>query len=159
MSRPGRVRRTQELLGEPRPNASVLDRAIKEYGLTDWWPDAGFILSDGSMLDLSGGGAMGRAIDHRNVGQFYSGKRSLSGWESMVWFVRLTGAIRFMPESMGFDLFVEPTRKQIATMLEIVEESGRPPILDMQGPRGKKHYREYEEWELGEFRRDLVRFW
>lgn len=139
---------------------SVLDRAIRHYGLTDHWPSAGYILPDGSLLDFSEGGGMGRVQDHRNVGFLLrQTKRDMSGFEVMEKFIHLTGAIRFMPESIGFDIYEPPTSEQIRTMLEIIEDSGRPPIADMQRPDEEKFYREYEDYETREFARDVRSYW
>ncbi len=140
------------------PGRSVLDRAIARYGLTDYWPAAGYILPDGSMLDFSHG--TGRRVeDHRNVGVLLTGRRAMSGSEVLDWFMRLTGAIRFMPESILFDAITEPTRAQLDRIEEIVETSGRPPALEMQRSRRERFYREYEEWNQRELPRDVREYW
>jgi hypothetical protein len=43
------------------------DAAREEFGLTESPADAGFLLSNGDMLDFSEGGGIGRTLDHRAI--------------------------------------------------------------------------------------------
>lgn len=138
-------------------NPNTLERAIKHYGLTDYWQSAGYILPDGSLLDLSEGGGMGRSQDHRNV-EFLVQKKFEYRTDAMHRFMELTGAIRFMPEAISFEAVVEPTRRQMGIMQEIAREVGHA-NLEMQRPGASAFYREYNEWELSELRSDIEGYW
>lgn len=135
---------------------STLDRAVAHYGLTESWSQAGFILPDGSMLDFSEGGGGGRTMDHHNVEQFVKTTEHESRHDALVKFMRITGAIRFGPEGLTFMLVQRPTGEQITRMLEIVRESGKPPILEIRDARGDVAWqRQYDPWNQREFARDL----
>jgi len=60
------------------------DAAREEFGLTENPADAGFLLSNGDMLDFSEGGGMGRTQDHRAVteetNEAYRDARSYLVW-------------------------------------------------------------------------------
>ena len=90
---------------------SMEQKAIEYFGTTTDYREAGYVLADGTMLDLSGknqGGPAGqRVLDHRELGfivqdepgtgmdeEEYSG----SGWEYVVTFMNL-GHIRFAAHS------------------------------------------------------------
>jgi len=134
---------------------STLDRAVAHYGLTDFWPYAGYILPDGSMLDFSEGSGR-RTQDHHNVEQFVRVGERESRHDAMIKFMRVTGAIRFGPEGMTFMLVERPTGDQIRRMTEIVRESDKPPVLELRDAHGEVEWqREYEDWNQREFARDL----
>jgi len=87
----------------------LIDRAIAHFGLTDDPNEAGYILPDGRMLDLSGkndGGTPGvRSYDHRDATSVLpaSDSGSVRGQtDGMVEFMRQTGAVRF--SAIGTDV-------------------------------------------------------
>ncbi len=99
--------------------------AIKEFGYTPYFYDAGYILPNGKMLNFSGQknrhfGTRGQ--DHRAVGVIYSGE--MSGSEAMVRFMS-GGNIRIMAESPGVDIIstMEPTAAQYKKLREFIRES------------------------------------
>lgn len=138
-------------------NPTTLDRAIEHYGLTESWQDAGYILPDGSMLDFSEGCGMGRCQDHRNV-EFLVQKKFEYRTDAMHHFMRLTGAIRFLPEAVTFEAVVEPTRRQMAIVQEIAREAGHA-NLEMLKQGSETFYREYDEWELSQISADIEGYW
>jgi quinol monooxygenase YgiN len=138
-------------------NPTTLERAIKHYGLTESWQSAGYILPDGTLLDFSEGGGEGRSQDHRNV-EFLVQKKFEYRTDAMNHFMKLTGAIRFMPEAISFDVMTEPTRAQMLVMQEIAREEQHAQ-LEMQKPGAERFYREYDEWELSHMLLDIERYW
>ena len=103
---------------------SVESDVVKEYGKTYRWSETGYILKDGTRLDLSGRneGAPGgyRAIDHRDI---FSSYEDIDGTEAMIEFME-RGNIRVSPENPGINLQVEPTEEQYRQIGEMVEKLG-----------------------------------
>lgn len=97
--------------------------AVKVFGYTPYFVDAGYLLPNGKMLNFSGekGKHYGmRGDDHRAIGQVFA---NLSGSEAMVRFMH-EGNIRLMPESPGMDIAttVEPTAQQYTAIRKFVRE-------------------------------------
>ena len=99
------------------------DNAVKEFGYTPYFYDAGYLVTNGKLLNFSGEknrhfGSRGQ--DHRAISAVYANK---SGSEAMVAFMH-DGNIRVMPESPGLDIAstVEPTTQQYATIKKFVRE-------------------------------------
>ena len=108
------------------------DKAVKEFGYTPYFYDAGYIVPNGKMLNFSGEknrhfGSRGQ--DHRAVSTVYANK---TGSEAMVAFMH-GGNIRIMPESPGLDIAssVEPTAQQYATIRKFVREYGDDEYLNI----------------------------
>ena len=98
-------------------------QAIKEFGYTPFFYDAGYITPNGKMLNFSGekGQHYGtRGQDHRAIGIVYA---NTEGSKAMVRFMG-DGNIRIMAESPGIDIssIVEPTKEQYATIRKFVRE-------------------------------------
>ena len=101
-------------------------QAVKEFGYTPYYYDAGYILPNGKMLNFSGekGRHYGsRGQDHRAIGTIYPDSQ---GSDAMIRFMK-DGNIRIMAETPGIDLSssVEPTREQYATIRAFAENSRR----------------------------------
>lgn len=108
------------------------DKAVKEFGYTPYFYDAGYIVPNGKMLNFSGEknrhfGSRGQ--DHRAVSTVYANK---TGSEAMVAFMH-GGNIRIMPESPGLDIAssAEPTTQQYATIRKFVREYGDDEYLNI----------------------------
>jgi len=118
----GSSRKTQFSLKD-----TVEQDVVKEYGNTYNWKETGYILTDGTQLDLSGKkqGARGgyRAVDHRDIFDIYEDGDTY-GTEAMIEFMS-KGAIRVMPESPGIDLMIEPNKEQYRKIGDLVERLGR----------------------------------
>ena len=103
---------------------TVESDVVKEYGKTYRWSETGYILKDGTRLDLSGRneGAPGgyRSIDHRDIFSSYEG---IDRTEAMIEFME-RGNIRVSPEYPGINLQVEPTEEQYRQIGEMVEKLG-----------------------------------
>lgn len=86
---------------------NLVDLAVKEFGLTDDFREAGYVLPDGRLLDMSGkregGTPFMRQVDHREIGRVFHKIPSISkpltetrddGTDKMIIFER-QGNIRF----------------------------------------------------------------
>lgn len=100
-------------------------QAVKEFGYTPYFYDAGYILPNGKMLNFSGEKGKHfntRGQDHRAIGTIYPS--TYSGTDAMVKFMS-EGNIRIMAESPGIDISsaVEPSKEQYAAISKFVNES------------------------------------
>lgn len=98
-------------------------QAVKEFGYTPYFYDAGYITPNGKMLNFSGekGKHYGsRGEDHRAIGTIYA---ESSGTDALNRFIR-DGNIRIMAESPGLDMstLTEPTKEQYATIRKFASE-------------------------------------
>lgn len=98
-------------------------QAVKEFGYTPYFYDAGYITPNGKMLNFSGekGKHYGtRGQDHRAIGIIYE---NTEGTEALNRFVK-DGNIRIMAESPGIDLSIlaEPTTEQYSTIRKFIHE-------------------------------------
>ena len=105
---------------------TVEQDVLAKYGKTYRWAEAGYILKDGTRLDLSGRneGASGgyRTVDHRDIFDIYEDSEDY-GTDAMNQFMA-RGNIRVMPESPGINLQVEPTEEQYRQIQDLVERLG-----------------------------------
>lgn len=105
---------------------TVEQDVLAKYGKTYRWAEAGYILKDGTRLDLSGRneGASGgyRTVDHRDIFDIYDDSEDY-GTDAMNQFMA-RGNIRVMPESPGINLQVEPTEEQYRQIQDLVERLG-----------------------------------
>ena len=100
------------------------DKAVKEFGYTPYYYDAGYIVPNGKMLNFSGekGRHFGsRGQDHRAIGTIFTG--DISGSEAMLKFMG-QGNIRIMAETPGIDISkdVEPTKEQYAQIRKFASQ-------------------------------------
>lgn len=98
-------------------------QAIKEFGYTPYFYDAGYLLPNGKLLNFSGekGQHYGsRGQDHRAIGIIYANE---TGGKAMVKFMS-DGNIRVMAETPGLDISskVAPTSEQYTTIRKFVRE-------------------------------------
>ena len=107
---------------EIKPNEKYdddyLSEAKKQYGTTNNVFLAGYINTDGSMLDFSGG-YESRFIDHNEIDVIFDDE---SGADAMYAYMRM-GNIRLMPEapSLEFNSKVEPTSQQYSTIKKAID--------------------------------------
>ncbi len=99
-------------------------QAVKEFGYTPYFYDAGYITPNGKMLNFSGekGQHFGsRGQDHRAIGIIYAD--DTQGTDALNRFMR-DGNIRIMPESPSIDIstLVEPTTEQYSTIRKFIYE-------------------------------------
>ena len=117
-------------------NKAVVDH----FGKTYKWSETGYVLLDGTKLDLSGkhDGAPGgyRTVDHRDIvdalGSDY-GDDTYSG--SLVQFMS-EGNIRISPESNGINLSVKPNKAQELSLQDFISKARGEVLLDIDDANG-----------------------
>ena len=99
---------------------------LKAYGKTYSWKETGYLLQDGTKLDLSGrnNGAPGgyRSVDHREIFDIYDDSDAY-GTDAMIEFIA-RGNIRVIPEYPGINLQIEPTEAQYQQIRSLIENLG-----------------------------------
>lgn len=126
---------------EPTEEAKTnVKRAEEYFGTTYIIEEAGYITTDGKMLDFSGRheGANGgyRAVDHRKIGDALGkeyGGEDYSG--AMVRFIG-EGNIRISPEMGGINLSVLPNKAQRGTLDRYISNFRGEVILDIGDANG-----------------------
>ena len=115
-------------------------QAIKEFGYTPYYYDAGYILPNGKMLNFSGekGKHFGtRGSDHREIGSIFA---RTSGTKAMNRFISY-GNIRIMPEGPGLDIsaLIEPTARQYKTIRDFAgsKQGENYFAIDLTGKDGR----------------------
>lgn len=102
---------------------TVEQDVIEAFGKTYNWRETGYILQDGSKLDLSGRnqGAPGgsRQVDHREIFDIYEDGDTY-GTDAMIEFMA-RGNIRVSPEYPGINLQVEPTDAQYEQIRSLID--------------------------------------
>lgn len=98
--------------------------AVKVFGYTPYFYDAGYITPNGRMLNFSGekGKHYGsRGQDHRSIGQIFA---VTSGTEAMNRFINY-GNIRIMAEAPGLDISadIEPTAEQYSRIRDFARSA------------------------------------
>ena len=123
-----------------RPDA-LRQSAIRHFGQTENWNEAGYLLTTGEWLDFSGknNGKRGgrRNLDHSEIIEAYTGEEQdrLDGEAAVIDFMR-QGNIRLMPESNAINLCAVPTDAQeeaLRSYLSTLEGNIYLDIDDQQG--------------------------
>jgi hypothetical protein len=144
-------RRTKEIFEKAEHDTSF---QIKIEEQMESWPRtnnpslAGYIMQDGSMLNMSYQGYQ-RDMDHREITQEIDDLDG--GTDGMRQFQLATGAIRMHAQGNGyvsFDWEVEPTRSQKRKMIEVSEPCAEIRILDRKEEMKFDSYWEMQE-EMG----------
>lgn len=107
-----------EIKPEEKYDDDYLSEAKEQYGTTNNVFLAGYINTDGSMLDFSGG-YESRFIDHSEIDVIFDDE---SGADAMYAYMSM-GNIRLMPEapSLEFNSKIEPTSQQYDTIETAIE--------------------------------------
>ena len=104
--------------------SSVEKDVVKAFGETTNWRETGYILQDGTRLDLSGkkeGAPAGRRnMDHREIFDIYE-DADVYGTDAMIAFMA-RGNIRVLPEYPGINLQAEPTQEQYNQLRKYIDE-------------------------------------
>ena len=107
-------------------DVNIEEKIKKHYGSTYRWSEVGYIMRDGTRLDLSGRneGARGgyRTVDHRDIFDIDENGDTY-GTDALIEFVG-RGNIRVMPENPGINLQVEPNEEQYRLIQDFVERVG-----------------------------------
>lgn len=101
----------------PEQMEKIRKSAIDEFGLTNKFQDAFYLLPNGQMLSGTGGQHYGRVYDHRDINNAYFNNgvdlddENAGNTTNMLDFMR-AGNIRLIPETNSIDLMVKPTPEQ-----------------------------------------------
>ena len=111
-----------------------LKKAEKFFGTTANYNVAGYLLTDGKMLDFSGKHwgddySTSRQVDHRDVWDVWENS-DRDGVDEMVNMIG-NGNIRLMPENGGINLAVMPNEKQINTLRGYINHFRGEIIVDI----------------------------
>lgn len=121
----------------PQKIRGAFQRAINYFGLTSNPKEAGYVLPNGAMLDLSGKkyGQMGntRALDHTEINDIIP----------MPEFVSM-GAIRHFPEQPGVDIRRKPTPQQLSFIYRDVEGSGKGYTVEVADYQKGRFHEQYD---------------
>ena len=126
---------------------ALFDSAKAEYGVTDNFNIAGYMLPDGSLLNFADkdGEPDVRGIDHRNIGSIINDREYGSRWDYVTDFVN-EGAIRIMPESNAVHLGTAPSAEQREKLLDYFYKNNGYMILELTDENGNNvGYMEYDE--------------
>lgn len=143
------VKKNETLALNKTEEHPFVSAAKKHFGVTNNIKEAGYIVPDGSMLDLSGRhysqdhpSLKGhRNVDHRELpDEIGSG----SGSERMVRFQGQTGTIRHKPESRGIDLTQMPTKEQLKTISTHYGRDKDPILVDITHPHTGENVKSFE---------------
>lgn len=110
------------------------------FGTTYKINEAGYLLTDGKLLDFSGrheGGPGGyRTVDHRDIVDAFDGDYGDGSYSGgMIEFMR-AGNIRLSPESGGINLSTMPTKAQMSTLDRYITSFRGEVILDIDDGDG-----------------------
>ncbi|MDX9691950.1 MAG: hypothetical protein RBT45_05780, partial [Acholeplasmataceae bacterium] len=94
--------------------SNIVSKAKKHFGTTQNIVTAGYINTDGSMLNFGDGHGY-RIMDHRDIAEIMD----LSGGDAMYKYIEL-GNIRIMPETGGIELSKKPTDKQLSSLSRFI---------------------------------------
>lgn len=123
-----------------RDNAADVKTAEKYFGTTYKIAEAGYLLTDGKLLDFSGRheGAPGgyRSVDHRDISDAFDGDYGDDSYTGgMIQFMQ-AGNIRLSPESGGINLSVKPNKQQLDTLDRYISSFRGEVILDIDNANG-----------------------
>lgn len=113
------------------------EKAVELYGLTKDVSKAGYLLTDGRILDFSEDGGYTRTLDHRDVGRILT-TDSDDQTDYLIQFMRY-GHIRMMEN--GLDLMFNPTNRQRTALMSILKDffhRGQYCYVDISDIRGNE---------------------
>lgn len=96
-------------------------KALEIFGKTYYKTRAGFMLKDGTMVDLTYGG--NPREDHRAIQDIFSDKERLefeTATDALIAFMN-EGNVRLAPEVPGIDVSVEPTEAQYKALVDYIQ--------------------------------------
>lgn len=123
-----------------------LRRSVEQFGVTYNWEQAGYLLTDGTMLNFAGN-CPRRVCDHRDIQSVVTKPQQIDGYNkntcAMIEFMNY-GHIRC--QSSGFETATKLTREQKETIEKYMYVDGWI-FVDIMNPNGNtvKHF-EYQEW-------------
>ena len=134
----------EEAQQEYKRRMEMFVKAKEEYGTTEDFGLAGYMLPDGDLLDFSEGSGA-RSADHRSIEGMYPDVEHDSRWEYVVDFMN-DGAIRIVPESGIIEMTQQPTLEQRKKLKEYVRQENGYVIVEINDANGNSQaYKEYDE--------------
>ena len=119
---------------------ALFDKAKAQFGLTNNFKVAGYMLPDGSLLNFSeandGGDPNQRTLDHREIEGIImdEGREYDSRWMYLADFMN-EGAIRLLPEYAGINLMKAPTKEQRDRLFDFIYKYNGEVILEIADER------------------------
>lgn len=118
----------------PKPNEEVINIAKSKFKPTDNMANAGYILPDGTLLDLgrSYGSGRGGAVEHRDAAVIALGGQKPGNADDLFEFMKQTGAIRISPyENRLFgQTYYKPTKQQVRAFKQFNENGYEEMVID-----------------------------
>lgn len=140
---PDNVNTSGKMEGEYRRYA-LFERAKEEYGVTNDFGKAGYMLPSAELLDFSYGAEV-RSLDHRNISRLYPDVEHSSRWEYVIDFLN-EGAIRLVQESGIIEMTQPPTAEQRKKLKEYIRKENGYVIVEINSSNGESQaYKEYDE--------------
>ena len=148
---------------QKKHNTEYNKAAISYFGLTNKLSETGYILTDGSLLDLSGknfGGSPNiRSLDHRDV------VKPLDRWNAKMEEFINSGNIRYLPEGDKLLMSNMPTAKQLKVIENIINKTGGNITIELMGDANRwgmnknDFYNEYVNASFNQVKRDINAFY
>ena len=138
-------------------DSKLIEAAKKEFGITDNFKEAGYLLPDGTMLDFSGkrNGTKGgyRTEDHREISNLGDDVDLVS--------IMAMGNIRLSPGSGGFKITGKPTAEQMRTLRRYIHHFGGDVMVNFSPPGsyGAEHGVEYYETNSERVINDIINYY
>ena len=114
--------------------------ALEHFGKTYRWAETGYLLLDGTRLDLSGKrfGAPGgyRTVDHRDIADALGADYGDGSYSGALMQFMSEGNIRISPESNGINLSVLPTKAQESSLSAFISSVRGEVLLDIDDYEG-----------------------
>lgn len=118
----------------PKPNQQVVDVAKTKFKPTTNLANAGYILPDGTLLDLgrSYGSGRGGAVEHRDVAAISLGGQKPGDASDLFEFMKQTGAIRISPyqNRLFGQTYYKPTKQQIRAFKNFNDNGYEEMVID-----------------------------
>ncbi len=148
---------------QKKHNTEYNKAAIEYFGLTSKLSETGYILTDGSLLDLSGknfGGSPNiRSLDHRDV------LKPLEPWRAKMEEFINSGNIRYLPEGDKLLMSNMPTPAQLKIIERIIDKTGGNITIELMGDANRwgmnknDFYNEYTNTSFNQVKRDINAFY
>lgn len=120
--------KSSKVMELPKPNQEIINKAKAKFKPTTNMSNAGYILPDGTLLDLgrSYGSSRGGSVEHRDVAAIALGGQKPGNAEQMFEFMKQTGAIRISPfqNRLFGQTYYKPTKQQVRAFEKFNKEGG-----------------------------------
>lgn len=104
---------------------------------------SGYILPDGSVLNLGGGST--RANDHRIINNYFKKDSKMNQTDGMEYFLSNTGTIRYIPEGPGLEIVTKPTRLQMVQLENVLKKAHDDLAVDFKSEDFSRKAKTYKK--------------